>query len=304
MPVLELVVSVEQSGRTVRSLLKYELGLSTARINRLKRTDTGLAANGSRVFTNAVLQAGDRLTVDLNAAEHPTAIPPVPMKLDIVYEDGHLLILNKPAPLAVIPSSLSPGEPTLAGGLASYLGENFSFHPVNRLDRGTTGLMVVAKSGFIHDRLRRALHSSGFFRQYQAVCTGVPQPQSGHGIGLCKRAEDKQPPVLSCKRKQRILFSAPFTDYRVLAAGGGFSLVELTPRTGRTHQLRLHMAALGCPLAGDWLYGTEDPALIARPALHAARLELIHPVTGEPLSFTAPLPEDMTTVLERFVCPS
>ena len=95
-----------------------------------------------------------------------------------------------------------------------------------------------------------------------------------------------------------------FTDYRVLAAGGGFSLVELTPRTGRTHQLRLHMAALGCPLAGDWLYGTEDPALIARPALHAARLELIHPVTGEPLSFTAPLPEDMTTVLERFVCPS
>lgn len=299
MPVLELVVSVEQSGRTVRSLLKYELGLSTARINRLKRTDTGLAANGSRVFTNAVLQAGDRLTVDLNAAEHPTAIPPVPMKLDIVYEDGHLLILNKPAPLAVIPSSLSPGEPTLAGGLASYLGENFSFHPVNRLDRGTTGLMVVAKSGFIHDRLRRALHSSGFFRQYQAVCTGVPQPQSGTVELPVGRAPG------SAIRRQVCPDGQPaFTDYRVLAAGGGFSLVELTPRTGRTHQLRLHMAALGCPLAGDWLYGTEDPALIARPALHAARLELIHPVTGEPLSFTAPLPEDMTTVLERFVCPS
>ena len=81
-------------------------------------------------------------------------------------------------------------------------------------------------------------------------------------------------------------------------------MVELTPRTGRTHQLRVHMAALGCPLAGDWLYGMETPDLIARPALHAARLELTHPVTGEPLSFTAPLPEDMTTVLERYVCPS
>ena len=87
-------------------------------------------------------------------------------------------------------------------------------------------------------------------------------------------------------------------------SGGGFSLVELTPRTGRTHQLRLHMAALGCPLAGDWLYGTENPDLIARPALHAVRLELTHPVTGKPLTFAAPLPKDMIIVLERFVCPS
>lgn len=299
MPLLELVVKPEQSGRTVRSLLKYELGLSTARINRLKRTASGLTVNGSRVFTNAILQAGDRLAVDLDAAEHPTAISPVPMELDIVFEDSHLLILNKPAPLAVIPSSLTPGEPTLASGLAAYLGKGFSFHPVNRLDRGTTGLMAVAKSGFVHDRLRRALHGSGFFRQYQAICTGTPQPHSGSVALPIGRAPD------SAIRRQVCPNGRPsFTDYRVLNAGGGFSLVELTPRTGRTHQLRVHMAALGCPLAGDWLYGAEDPALIARPALHAARLELLHPVTGEPLSFTAPLPEDMTTVLERFVCPS
>ena len=138
MPLLELVVSGEQSGRTARSLLKYELGLSTALVKRLKRTESGLTVNGVRVFTDAVLRTGDRLTVDLNAAERPTAVAPVPMELDIVFEDSHLLILNKPAPLAVIPSSLSPGEPTLAGGLAHYLGEGFSFHPVNRLDRGTT----------------------------------------------------------------------------------------------------------------------------------------------------------------------
>lgn len=299
MPLLELVVSAEQSGRTVRSLLKYELGLSTARINRLKRTDAGLTANGRRVFTNAVLQTGDRLTVDLDAAERPTAALPVPMELDIVYEDGYLLILNKPAPLAVIPSSLSPDEPCLASGLASYLGESFSFHPVNRLDRGTTGLMVVAKSGFIHDRLRRALHGSEFFRQYQAVCIGTPQPLSGTVELPIGRA-----PGSAIKRQVCQDGQPACTDYRVLSSGGGFSLVELTPRTGRTHQLRVHMAALGCPLAGDWLYGTEDPALIARPALHAARLELIHPITGVLLSFTAPLPEDMTTILERFVCPS
>ena len=299
MPLLEMVVRAEQSGRTVRTLLKYELGLSTARINRLKRTDTGLTVNGSRVFTNAVLQTGDCLTVDLDAAERPTAVRPVPMELDIVYEDNHLLVLNKPAPLAVIPSSLSPGEPTLAGGLACYLGEGFSFHPVNRLDRGTTGLMVVAKSGFVHDQLRRAFHGSGFFRQYQAVCAGTPQPHSGSVDLPIGRAPG------SAIRRQVCPDGQPaYTDYRVLTAGGGFSLVELTPHTGRTHQLRVHMAALGCPLAGDWLYGTEDTALIARPALHAVHLELIHPVTGELLSYTAPLPEDMTTVLERFICPS
>lgn len=299
MPLLELVVSGEQSGRTARSLLKYELGLSTALVKRLKRTESGLTVNGVRVFTDAVLRTGDRLTVDLNAAERPTAVAPVPMELDIVFEDSHLLILNKPAPLAVIPSSLSPGEPTLAGGLAHYLGEGFSFHPVNRLDRGTTGLMAVAKSGFIHDRLRRILHSRDFFRQYQAICTGTPCPQTGSVDLTIGRAPGSAIERQVCPDGQPAR-----TAYRVLSTGGGFSLVELTPRTGRTHQLRLHMAALGCPLAGDWLYGTENPDLIARPALHAVRLELTHPVTGKPLTFAAPLPKDMIIVLERFVCPS
>ena len=118
---LELVVSARQDGRTVRSLLKGELGLSTTR--------------------------------------------PVPMALEIRYEDSHLLILDKPAPLAVIPSSLAPHEPSLASGLAHYLGPNAAIHPVNRLDRGTTGLMAVAKNGWVHDILRRQLHSGAFSRR-------------------------------------------------------------------------------------------------------------------------------------------
>ena len=148
---LTLTVSSEQSGRTVLSLLLRELGLSTGCVNRLKRVEAGLTCNGLRVFTNAVLQAGDILSVDLNAGETPTQIPPVPMDLDIVFEDEHLLVVNKSAPLAVIPSSLVPTEPTLAAGLMAYLGPSAAIHPVNRLDRGTTGLMVVAKSGYIHD---------------------------------------------------------------------------------------------------------------------------------------------------------
>lgn len=122
MAALTLTIGPELDGRTVQAVLKGQLGLSSTCIGRLKRTESGLRLNGRRVFTNAVLRAGDILTVELDAAERPTDVPPVEMPLDIVYEDQHLLALNKSAPLAVIPSSLAPGEATLAGGLAHYLG--------------------------------------------------------------------------------------------------------------------------------------------------------------------------------------
>ena len=143
MAALELVVTGAQSGRTVKSLLKSELEISAALMGRLKRTETGLTVNGQRAFTTAVLREGDRLAVDLAAAERPATVRPVPMELEILFEDEHLLVVNKPAPLASIPSSLVPGEPTLAEGLLHHLGEGASLHLVNRLDRGTTGLMAA-----------------------------------------------------------------------------------------------------------------------------------------------------------------
>ena len=139
---LTLTVSERQAGRTAGSLLKHELGLSTTCVNRLKRSETGLLLDGQRVFTNAVVRAGQVLEANLGEAERPSRITPIAMDLHILFEDEHLLVLDKPAPLAVIPSSLSPGEPTLANGLAHYLGEGFTFHPVNRLDRGTGGLTM------------------------------------------------------------------------------------------------------------------------------------------------------------------
>ncbi|MDE7262776.1 MAG: RluA family pseudouridine synthase [Oscillospiraceae bacterium] len=291
---LELTVTPAQSGRDVRSLLKRELGLSTSLTGRLKRTETGLTVNGQRVFTNYILQPGDRLAVDLDAAEKPTGIAPIPMELDIPYEDEHLLVVSKSAPLACIPSSLAPGEPTLAAGLMHHLGDGASVHLVNRLDRGTTGLLAAAKNAWVHDRLRRQLHTGDFRRTYLAVCVGAPDPEKGTVTLPIGRA-----PGSAIRRQVDPAGQAAVTDYRVLEERGGFALVELTPRTGRTHQIRVHMAALGCPLAGDWLYGTEDRALIGRPALHAARLELTHPVTGQALRFTAPLPEDIKHLLEQ-----
>ena len=291
---LVLTVAPEQSGRTVLSLLRSQWSLSTGCINRLKRAESGITRNGARVFTNAALRAGDVLAVDLRAGESPTRVSPVPMALDIIFEDEHLLVINKSAPLAVIPSSLVPTEPTLAGGLMHHLGPGASLHPVNRLDRGTTGLMVVAKHGYAHDRLRRQLHGGGFARRYLAVCLGAPEPPAGTIDLPIARAEGS-----AIKRQIACGGQEARTDYRLLRSRGGLTLVLALPRTGRTHQIRLHMAAIGHPLAGDWLYGAEDRALIPRPALHSVFLAFTHPVTGDKLSFTAPLPGDMKLLLER-----
>ena len=175
--------------------------------------------------------------------------------------------------------------------MAHYLHSD-SFHAVNRLDRGTTGVMAVAKTGFVHARCMTLLHTDGFRRDYRAVCDGLPPRQEGDIDLPLGRAEGSL-----LKRCPDPHGQAAHTHYEVLSAANGRALLRLTPTTGRTHQLRVHMAAIGCPLTGDWLYGTEDKTLIARPALHSYHLRLTHPVTGAVIDVTAPLPEDMQSLL-------
>lgn len=142
----------------------------------------------------------------------------------------------------------------MAGALAYQRGPDFIFHVVNRLDKGTTGLMAVAKSGYIHDRLRRTLHTDGFYREYRAVCVGCPKPPAGTIDAPISRDETS-----AVRRMVRPDGQQAVSHYEVLSQRDGLSFVKLQPETGRTHQLRVHMAHIGCPLAGDWLYGTEDP---------------------------------------------
>ena len=269
METITLRIPPEEDGATVRHILKAKLHFSSHAISRLTRAERGILVNGRRARTVDILRAGDVLTAETGDQRPPkTAIVPGPWPLSVLWEDGHLLAADKPAGMTAHASNFLPNTPTVAGALAWERGTDFIFHPVNRLDKGTTGIMIVAKSGYIHDRLRKALHTESFRREYRAVCLGCPEPEAG-----------------------------TVDHYEVLARGPGLSLLRLCPETGRTHQLRLHMASLGYPLAGDWLYGTEDPDLIARPALHSRALELTHPVTGECLRLTAPLPEDMRRLL-------
>lgn len=279
----------ERDGATVRHILRAELHFSSHAVSRLTRAENGILVNGCRARTVDILHAGDVLTVETGDHRPPkTAIIPGDWPLPVVWEDGHLLVVDKPAGMTAHASNFLPDTPTVAGALAHTRGTDFIFHPVNRLDKGTTGLMAVAKSGYVHDLLRRALHTPRFYREYRAVCVGCPRPEQGTVDAPIGRDESS-----AVARMIRPDGAAAVSHYRLLKYRDGLSLVALVPETGRTHQLRVHMASIGCPLAGDWLYGRENPGLIARPALHACAMTLTHPVTGEILRLFSPMPEDM-----------
>ena len=282
---LTLTVRPQQTGRTLESLMRRELAMTPGQISAAKFRPDGVTVNGVRARVTERVRDGDVLIVRIGDVGTNDARP-LDLPLSILWEDDALAVLDKPSGIGVY----GEGTPNVAGILAHKWGVHIEFHPVNRLDVGTTGLMVVAKDGYTHERLRRLLHTDAFRREYLAVALGVPRPDRGtvelpisrEGSETGRRAVD--PAGLPAR-----------TDYEVLAVRDGLSLLRLRLHTGRTHQIRVHMAALGCPLVGDALYGSADPR-IARPALHSHRLRLCHPVTGELLDLTAPLPEDLAAL--------
>lgn len=287
MRTLSYTVPAERAGASVKSILSNELALSKALISRLKARPKGILLNGEKVYTAACVRSGDILSVEIGDDPASRRAAPMEFPLRILYEDEDLLILDKPAGLTVHPDSRRPTECTLENALSFYLPEGDFPHPVSRLDRGTSGVITFAKNGYMHERLRRMQHTSQFVREYRAICVGRPDPPGGvvsAPIGFYP---------LSRYRRAVTADGAPSqTEYETLSSFGGLSLLRLLPRTGRTHQLRVHMAEIGCPLLADWLYGTRDDRL-DRPALHSYRLSLTHPLTGEQLDVSAPIPEDL-----------
>lgn len=277
-------------GRPVQSVLEREMQISGSLISRLKSRPEGILVNGQKVYTTYRLVPGDRLTAAVGDEAPRRALTPCPMELDIVYEDEDFLIVNKPAGLAV-QSTQNEGEMTLENGLLAHLPQGEYPHPVSRLDRGTTGLMAVAKSGYAHELLKRRLHTRDYYREYRGIITGTIDPAAGHIEGGIDTEEGS-----SYKRCVCPTGAPSLTEYETLEAHNGCSLLRLIPRTGRTHQLRVHLAYRGHPLVGDWLYGEASPR-IDRPALHSCLLYLRHPLTGAELTFHAPLPEDMEKLL-------
>lgn len=292
---VSLTVPPERAGQKVDTLLRKALGLSGTVIRRLKWLEDGILLDGERVFTSRRAEPGQVLTVRLSDPERRSGVVPAPGPLDIVYEDGDMLVLNK-APGVLVHPGAGHFDDTIGNFLLDYYdrtGVEADFHPVHRLDKGTSGLMVAAKHPHAQEVLKNQLHTAEFRRIYLAVCLGGPAEEAGTvdaPIGMAEGsivARAVGPDGLPAR-----------THYRVLERRGDRTLVRLELETGRTHQIRVHMAHLGCPLAGDFLYGTEDRDLIPRPALHSSELTVRQPVTGETLTFTCPLPADMARLME------
>jgi len=306
-----LAVRPEDAGRRLDVWLAAALpGLSRARVQALVAAGH-VRLDGGRCRPSARLRTGQSVSVDVPAPV-PAGPEPEDIPLDVVYEDARLLVVNKPAGLVVHPGAGAP-RGTLVNALLRHVrdlsGVGGVLRPgiVHRLDRGTSGLLVVAKDDEAHRALARQFAGRAVEKEYLALVLGLPAPRSGTVAAPVGRD-----PV----HRRRMSVRAPRgrearTDYRVVETFDGASLLRVRIHTGRTHQIRVHLASIGHPVAGDPTYGgTRAPpsrraaareALLSlgRPALHAARLAFVHPASGEPLAFEAPLPADLAATLER-----
>jgi len=293
---LELTVPDECAGVRVDTLLRKHLLLSGTVIRRIKWLEDGILVDGMRVNTRFVPEPGQVLSVRLSDPERLSGILPAPGQLDIVYEDEDIIVLNKEPGISVHPG---PGhyDDTLGNFLVDYYiktGQRADFHPVHRLDRGTSGLLVAAKHPHAQERLKLQLHTPDFRRVYLAVCEGVPLPSSGV-------IDAPLGPVDGSLMAQRVRPDGKRarTRYEIVRVANERALLRLELETGRTHQIRVHMAHVGHPLTGDFLYGTEDHTIIPRTALHSSTLSFRHPITGQKMEFVQPLPVDMEQLVSQ-----
>ena len=288
MPRYELIIPPALEGRTVRQAAMGGLRLSSGQFKRAK-FHGALMVDGAPVLADRRVRAGDHLLIDVPEAVAP---PPEPfyLPLRVPYEDAHFWMIDKLAPLPSSSSQKKEG-PTLENALYAYAGcpEGFVYRPVNRLDKGTSGLMLAARTAHAQHLLQRLLHGSEFIREYLAVVEGAP-PRDRGVIDLPIGKADGA----TIRREVRADGKPARTYYRVLETLGDRSLLRLRLETGR-----VHLCARGCPVAGDFLYGTELDDLPGRFALHSALVRLRHPVTGEWIERESPLPSALSALLSR-----
>lgn len=266
-------------------------GYSAALIRRLRHTEQSILKNGSPVYTTYRLDEGDSLAVTLPEEHGSENIVPVPMDLDIRYEDRDLLVVNKAADVPIHPSQ-GNHDNTLANGIAWYLGEKgeaATYRAINRLDRDTTGLLILARHALSACMLSEMVRTHAIRRCYLAAASGLVPPEGVIDAPIARTCDSTIERCVDFERGD-----SARTHYRTLCYNRDTdcSLVELRLETGRTHQIRVHMKHIGHPLPGDFLYN-PDYRLIGRQALHSWQLDFIHPIKKEPLHFEAPLPEDM-----------
>lgn len=292
---IDYIIDEDSAGLRVEQFLRRKR-YSGQNLSEIKRMPKSILVNGVHYYMRQELSTGDHLQVRICETQNSEKIPPTKLPLDIVYEDEDLLVLNKPAGMPIHPS-LNNYTNSIANALAYYFqsqGKPFIFRCCNRLDRDTSGLTIVSKhlvSGSILSDMTkyREVH-----REYLAIARGSVTPSEGTIQAPLGRKEG----TIIERTVDWEHGEDAVTHYKVVKEANGHSLVSLRLETGRTHQIRIHMKHLGYPLIGDYLYN-PDMEYMTRQALHSHHMEFTHPITGEHMSFTAPLPEDMARVMQE-----
>ncbi len=297
---MEILIDGNYEGKLVREVLKKELGFSVNLIKKLKFSPDGIKVNGSWVTVRYELRKGDVLF--LNVEDKPEEVSPyiIPGDFDVevIYEDGYVTAVNKPPDMPTHPSHGHRLD-TVANALARrYADRPYVFRPVNRLDRDTSGCVLTANTKDASYKMYSAMVSGKIRKTYLAVTDGVPGVSRGELRSYMRRHEESIIVREECGENDEGAKLA-LTEYEVLSSAGGHTLILLRPLTGRTHQLRVQLAGIGCPIHGDSLYGKASE-YIGRHALHSWKTVFPHPYTGESVELCAPLPEDMKRIIDLF----
>ncbi|PCK22157.1 RNA pseudouridine synthase [Bacillus pumilus] len=287
-------MAAKEEGLLLKDYL-IDLGISKRMLTAIKFDGGDLLINGEHVTVRYELHKGDRLTILFPEEKVSEGLKPAPIPLDILFEDEHVLVLNKKPYIPSIPSREHP-EHSIANGLLHYYAEEplrLTVHLVNRLDRDTSGVMLVAKHRFAHSLLSKAQKKGEVKRTYRAFTHGIITQKHGTIRANIARKGDS-----IIERKVDDTGQKAVTHYTVRAVDADLNMsdVSLSLETGRTHQIRVHMQYLGHPLIGDTLYG-ETSERMDRQALHSETLVFPHPMTGEQMTISAPLPDDMESLL-------
>ena len=272
----------------IKEVLKTKFEISDRLLLKLK-SNNKIILNGKSANVKAPVESDDIIEIMLDFEEDNTNIVPTKMKLNILFEDDYLLILNKPAGYPIHPSMLH-FEDSISNGVKYYfdtIGLHKKIRPVNRLDKDTSGVVIFAKNEYIQECLVRQMKNNTFVKEYIAICEGtLPQKKGTINEPIARKENSIIERCVSASGDNAI------THYEVIQSNGEFSVLHLKLETGRTHQIRVHLSYIGNPILGDTLYG-KSSKLIKRQALHSYKVVFIHPVTHEKLEIEAPLYEDM-----------
>jgi len=276
--------------KTVRKFLVHHK-FSSSQLHNLKNKGGLIFVNHKQRHFDFRLKDGDQILVVMNAEEPSDLIKPMKGAIDVIYEDDYLLVVNKPPGIASLPAKARDGL-TMANMVKAYLidkHENSSIHLVTRLDRNTSGLMVFAKTSYSHSLLDQILHTDKFQKYYLAMVYGHVEPESG----LIDLPIGIDPQAFYMRNIDHQTGKESKTIYETVEKYPQASLLRLKLLTGRTHQIRVHLTAIGHPIIGDDMYSKKLDSRMKRQALHCYRLNIVHPVTKVLLKLEAPLPKDM-----------